>query len=233
MARSATGALRPSPTLNPFKHPSIVKIKHLLAPLGAFCAIAALVGCASTNRQVSESSLDETTVNRDGGQFLERALKMGGAGDSPAPVGDPPSGTALSHVAKRPLSLARAVVSVPSGGSPVPPGNFFANTLLAEFSQQVNLSQPEFQKPNPDTNKPVTLDERQQLDTTVGARENFSALDETGDGRINLTEFLKQVTKHSKRYQFFAGADTVNDGYVSWDKELFRQPGWQLFAIQF
>ena len=136
--------------------------------------------------------------------------------------------------------ITRTVVSVPSGGSPdgtggspVLPGNLFANTLLAAFSQQVNLSEPEYQKPDPDTNKPVTLDERQQLDTTVGARENFSALDETGDGQINLTEFLKQVTKHSKRYQFFAGADTVNDGYVSWDKELFRQPGWQLFSIRF
>ena len=42
-----------------------MKIKHLLAPLGAFCAIAALVGCASTNRQVSESSLDEKKLQRD------------------------------------------------------------------------------------------------------------------------------------------------------------------------
>src|SRR5437667_6859637 len=62
---------------------------------------------------------------------------MGGAGDSPAPVGDPPTGTALSHVAKRPFSLPRIVVSVPSGGSPdgtggspVLPGNHFPNTLL-------------------------------------------------------------------------------------------------------
>ena len=120
-----------------------------------------------------------------------------------------------------------------TGDPPVLPGNLFANTLLAAFSQQVNLSEPEFQKPDPDTNKPVTLDERQQLDTTVGARENFSALDETGDGQINLTESLKQVTKRSKLYQFFAGADTVNNGYVSWDKELFRQPGCQLFSIRF
>src|ERR1700720_390569 len=30
---------------------------------------------------------------------------MGGAGDSPAPVGDPPTGTAASYVAKRPYSL--------------------------------------------------------------------------------------------------------------------------------
>src|SRR5437667_1235434 len=70
---------------------------------------------------------------------------MGGAGDSPAPVGDPPTGTALSHVAKRPFSLPRIVVSVPSGGSPdgtggspVLPGNHFPNTLLAGSMQVAN-----------------------------------------------------------------------------------------------
>jgi len=57
----------------------------------------------------------------------EVVLKMGGAGDSPAPVGDPPTGTALSHVAKRPFSVPRTVASVPSGGSPVLPGNYFSN----------------------------------------------------------------------------------------------------------
>src|SRR5439155_22610315 len=62
---------------------------------------------------------------------------MGGAGDSPAPVGDPPTGTAMSHVPKRPFSRPRIVVSIPSGaspdgtgGSPVLPGNHFPNTLL-------------------------------------------------------------------------------------------------------
>src|SRR6266446_9356710 len=62
---------------------------------------------------------------------------MGSAGDSPAPVGDPPTGTAQIHVANRPFSLPRTVVSVPSGGSPddtggspVLPGNQFPNTLL-------------------------------------------------------------------------------------------------------
>src|SRR5438093_4376779 len=49
---------------------------------------------------------------------LDRVLKMGGAGDSPAPVGDPPTGTALSHAAKRPILLPRTIASVPSGGSP-------------------------------------------------------------------------------------------------------------------
>src|SRR5437667_12695601 len=56
-------------------------------------------------------------------------------GDSPVPVGDPPTGTALSYVAKRTFSLPRTVVSVPSGGSPdgtggspVLPANYLPNT---------------------------------------------------------------------------------------------------------
>src|SRR5881628_3634845 len=75
---------------------------------------------------------------------------MGGAGDPPAPVGDPPTGTAASYVAKRPCPLARNVAPVPSGkspdgtgGSPVLPANHFPNTLLAETAappQRVPLS---------------------------------------------------------------------------------------------
>ncbi|SRR6266852_4457864 len=42
-----------------------MKTKHLLAPLAMCCAVAALVGCASTNHQMSESSLDEKTLERD------------------------------------------------------------------------------------------------------------------------------------------------------------------------
>ena len=62
---------------------------------------------------------------------------MGGAGDSPAPVGDPLTGMAKRHLAKRALPLVRPVVSRPSGGSPdgtggspVPPKNDFSGTLL-------------------------------------------------------------------------------------------------------
>jgi len=61
---------------------------------------------------------------------------MGGAGDPPAPVGDPPTGTAASNVAKTPCPLARTVALVSSGespdgtgGSPVLPANNFSNTL--------------------------------------------------------------------------------------------------------
>jgi len=45
-------------------------------------------------------------------------LKIGGAGDPPASVGDPPTGTSASNVAKRPCRLARTVAPVPSGESP-------------------------------------------------------------------------------------------------------------------
>src|SRR2546426_2453473 len=59
---------------------------------------------------------------------------MGSAGDSPAPVGDPPTGTAEAYLVKRPASLARTATPVPSsgspdgtGGSPVLPGEDFSN----------------------------------------------------------------------------------------------------------
>ena len=45
--------------------PSIVKIRRLFVPLASLCAVAALVGCASTDRQVSESSLDEKNLHCD------------------------------------------------------------------------------------------------------------------------------------------------------------------------
>jgi len=40
---------------------------------------------------------------------------MGGAGDSPAPVGNLPTGSKESNFAKGPSLLARIVASVPSG----------------------------------------------------------------------------------------------------------------------
>src|SRR5882724_8374537 len=70
-------------------------------------------------------------------QALEPVLKMGGAGDPPAPVDDPPTGTAASNVAKRPNPLTRSFAPVPSGespdgtgGSPVLPANHFSNMRL-------------------------------------------------------------------------------------------------------
>src|SRR6185503_13445137 len=43
---------------------------------------------------------------------------MGSAGDSPAPVGDPPTGTAESNFGERLPPLIRSVGSIPSGESP-------------------------------------------------------------------------------------------------------------------
>src|SRR5207245_7073040 len=88
-------------------------------------------------------------LNENGETPDERVCKMGSAGVSPALVGDPPTGTAESILQKRPLSLARTVAPVPSGGSPdgtggspVLPETDFSNTLLgvfAGYSQDVAL----------------------------------------------------------------------------------------------
>ena len=42
-----------------------MKTKHLFAPLAMCCAVAALAGCASTDRQMSWSSLSEKNLERD------------------------------------------------------------------------------------------------------------------------------------------------------------------------
>lgn len=42
-----------------------MKTKHLLAPLAMSCVIAALAGCASSDRQMSRSSLDEKNLEGD------------------------------------------------------------------------------------------------------------------------------------------------------------------------
>ena len=78
----------------------------------------------------------------------ERVLEMGSAGDSPAPVRDPPTGSAERNDAKRPCPLARTVSPVPSGespdgtgGSPVLPKNDFSNTLLG-VSIEIDFCRP-------------------------------------------------------------------------------------------
>ena len=73
----------------------------------------------SIARQVVGSHLaHQTTEAATQQRQPERVLNGGSAGDSPAPVGDSPTGTAPSHVAKRRFSLPRTLVSVPAGGSP-------------------------------------------------------------------------------------------------------------------
>jgi len=42
-----------------------MKTKHLLTLLAMCCGVAALAGCASTDRQMSRSSLDEKNLERD------------------------------------------------------------------------------------------------------------------------------------------------------------------------
>jgi hypothetical protein len=128
-------------------------------------------------------------------------------------------------VALAALCASATVVGCASTGCQVSQSSFDVMNL--------NLNPLAFQKPDLDTNGAVTLDEWQRFHTSAEARENFSALDESGDGQINWSEFLKQATNHSKRYPFFADTDKTNDGYVSWEKELFQQPGWQLFSIRF
>jgi len=44
---------------------NIMKTKHLLAPLVICCAVAAFAGCASTDRQMSESLLDDKNLARE------------------------------------------------------------------------------------------------------------------------------------------------------------------------
>src|SRR2546422_4101147 len=105
--------------------------------------------------------------------------------------------------------------------------------VSAEFSQQVNLNQPAFQKPDFDTNGAATLDEWQRFDTNAGPKENFSALDVNGDAQINATEFLTHTPKHSKRYHFFADPENTNKVYSSRGQEEFQPQGFQLFSIRF
>lgn len=50
--------------------------------------------------------------------LLEFVRKMGGAGDSPAPVGDTPTGRSGEASSKSPAWLVRVRLAVPSGGSP-------------------------------------------------------------------------------------------------------------------
>jgi len=62
---------------------------------------------------------------------------MGGAGDSPAPVGDPPTGASASNAANKLRPLAWAIAPVPSGESPdgtgespvLPTNPFFKHAL--------------------------------------------------------------------------------------------------------
>ena len=86
---------------------------------------------------LAQQTGEAATQQRQPERVLNRGSTGDSPGDSPAPVGDSPTGTAPSHVANRPFSLSRTAVSVPSGGSPddtgespVLPINYFSKTLL-------------------------------------------------------------------------------------------------------
>jgi len=95
----------------------------------------------------------------------EPVLKMGGAGDSPAPVGDSPTGTAAMTRAKRPLQSLRTIAPVPSGespdgtgGSPVLPKIDFPNTLSRFLSLAAGVAALSFCVGCRPPGKPTTAD---------------------------------------------------------------------------
>ena len=49
---------------------------------------------------------------------LEHVLKMGSMGDSPVPVGDPPTGTSKAEPSRRLSLFAADALPIPSGESP-------------------------------------------------------------------------------------------------------------------
>ena len=62
---------------------------------------------------------------------------MGGTGDPPVPVGDPPTGTSMAAPSKRPTLWVGNALPIPSGESPdgtgqwpVLPKTEFSDTLL-------------------------------------------------------------------------------------------------------
>ena len=76
-----------------------------------------LAGLTPTNceSQIRQKIQTETDLLSS---VTETVLKMGGAGDSPAPVGDPPNGTTVAIGTKAALLLAADALSIPSGESP-------------------------------------------------------------------------------------------------------------------
>ncbi|MBI4326287.1 MAG: L-histidine N(alpha)-methyltransferase [Chloroflexi bacterium] len=64
---------------------------------------------------------------------------VGSAGDSPAPLGDPPSGTGMAALGKRTSTLAAIPHAIPSGGSPNGTGQWpvlpSLNTRAAAFGE--------------------------------------------------------------------------------------------------
>ena len=74
---------------------------------------------------------------------------MGGTGDPPVPVGDPPTGTSMVALSKRPVSLVGDALPIPSGESPdgtgqwpVPPKIEFSDTLSVHAPNRPAIAFP-------------------------------------------------------------------------------------------
>jgi len=102
-----------------------------------------------------------------------------------------------------------------------------------ELSQPVTRNERAFRNLDLDTNGVITLDEWPHLDTSARSKENFSALDENGDGQINVSEFLTQAPKHSKFHPLFGEAEQGTNTDSSCDQEGFEPRGLRLFSIRF
>ncbi len=85
-----------------------------------------------------KEDVEQVTPNERGRATLLRSpdWEMGRAGDSPAPVGDSPTGPAESTLATKPSLSDSGTAAVPSGGSPVLPDNDLPNTLLENLPCQ-------------------------------------------------------------------------------------------------
>jgi len=96
----------------------------------------------------------------------------------------------------------------------------------------VILDERAFRNLDLDTNGAVALDEWQRFDMDPGTKENFSTLDDTDDGHVNVTEFLTQAPKHSGLYHFLGDAEQTNNNSL-WEQQEFQPQGLQLFSIRF
>ena len=66
---------------------------------------------------------------------------MGGTGDPPVPVGDPPTGTSMAAPSKRPISLVGDALLIPSGESPDGTGQWPVLPKI-EFSDTLSVQEP-------------------------------------------------------------------------------------------
>jgi Ca2+-binding EF-hand superfamily protein len=201
-----------------------MKTTRLFVTLATSCTVAALVGCVSTNRQVSESSLDEKNLKRE---------EIASSSGLSQPV-------MLEERAFQGLDVNgdRAVT--------LDEWRYFDTSARAKDTftaldengdGQINLIEfltgRAHQTLDLKADGTLTLNEWQHVDTSTEAKEHFHALDENGDGRINAPEFLWQSPAHLTLYPLLGSTDKTQGSYPWWHEELFQQPGLQVFSIRF